>query len=93
MLYLACLLLAVGFYAMYKASAKMSSKKVISNKNKTRKNKWILNSLGFYLLCFGYGLFINQMSWAAGVFTASVILMTFSSLIIILAPLNLFKFN
>ena len=91
MLVIACSLLMVGFYLMYSTSSKNQPKKATIEKTKTPKNRWVLNSFGLYLLCIGYGIFMNELGIGSGFFTASITLMTFSCLILILAPLNLFK--
>lgn len=64
-------------------------------KKKTRfqNSKWILNSCGLYLIFMGYAAFVDELGWGAGIFTATMSLMTCGGLIIILAPLKLFKKN
>ena len=92
MIYLAFILLFTGFYALYSTSEKMRSKQ----KNRIDQGLFKLGNTavkicGLVLLILAFVLFILVLGPATGIFVGVVSLMTLASLIVILAPLNLFK--
>lgn len=93
MITLSILLVIIAFYLHYTTSEKMDSQKLLGFEFLLIQQKKQCKAASFLLLILSCMLCIKVFGLGAGIFSFFIYLMTFGSLIVLLAPLKIFNYK
>ncbi|WP_159021444.1 hypothetical protein [Formosa sp. L2A11] len=93
MITLSILLVILAFYLHYTTSKKMESQELLGFEHLLIQHKNLCKIISFIVLAISCILTIKVFGLGAGIFSFFIYLMTFGSLIVLLAPLKIFNYK